>query len=735
MRATADAALFFPVSCDTQHAFPFGVPSSTTLKKYLAALAAHWRVGLLVLAAALVWCAHFHRWSAEAWNLPTDYLGDTPEILAQMRAAADGDIWPFRPKVIARLGAPFGAHWSAYPTPDKPLLLVVAGLTWLVGLFAASNVVMLLAPVSAALAFYFAARWLRVRVEWAWAGAMLFAFTYQAFHRGLGHFSIAFTWPVPLGLLAVGLVARSRRLAWRSRGTVVCLGSAIALAVSNPYNLMFWLQLMGWAIVAQWFDQRRRANLMIGLATIALAVAVFFAINLEVWLFAQEPEGAPMIARNYAGTEIYALKPIELVVPPPYHRWAAFSALGDRYVRWSTWRGEAFLPYLGVIGIGALLWLGFVTMRRIFARRAVPGQSLAIGWLVAYSTVGGVTNVVALIAGIQIFRATNRVGIFLSALLLFFVAGRLSRLTVGWPAWRRWGLALGLAGLGLIDQVPREATAGEEAEIAERVNGDRRLGRELEAILPPGAMVFQLPVMGFPEVVAPHRLADYDLFRPFLVTETLRFSYGAAKMHAPSRWQRDLENVPTATLVRRLEAYGFAALYLNRKGFEDRAQRLLDELAQLGYERRLEGPRGFQVVVFLHPAAEPRLPLGRTLTFGQGWHPKSADGMRWANDDAVLSYFNPYDQPIAVSLTLRLVGVTPREVTFEHEGRPIRTVRVGTEAVPLVLPGLELHPGVNRFALRSPEAAVRLGEGRYQLRTFGLERMSFKVVAGARPVE
>ena len=99
------------------------------LEKLFAPLAVQWRVGLLVLVTALIWCAHYGKWTREAWNLPTDYAGDAPEILAQMRAAADGDIWPLRPRVIERLGAPYGAHWNAFPTPDKPLLLLVGGLT------------------------------------------------------------------------------------------------------------------------------------------------------------------------------------------------------------------------------------------------------------------------------------------------------------------------------------------------------------------------------------------------------------------------------------------------------------------------------------------------------------------------------------------------------------------------------------------------------------------------------
>lgn len=688
-----------------------------------------------MLVTILVWCAHHGKWTRASWEVPTDYAGDAPEIMAQMRAAADGDLWPLGPKVVERLGAPFGAHWNAYPTPDKHLMLLAGALTPWLGLFAAANVVLLLAPISAALAFYFAARWLRCRWEWAWAGALLFAFTYHTFHRGLGHFSIAFSWTVPLGLLAVWLVAGSRRLTWRSPGAVVCLGSALALGVSNPYNVLFWVQLMGWALIAQWCNRRRRANLTIGLAAIGVAALAFFLSNIEVWLHVSEPEATPLVARNYGGTEMYALKPMEMMIPPVYHRSDALAFMAQRYVRWSIWRGEAFLPYLGIVGIVALAWLLAVAVRGLLARRPVPGQALSIGWLVAYSTVGGLTNVFALVAGFQIFRATNRVAVFISALVLLFLVVRLARCTARWPAWSRLALALGMAGLGVLDQVPKEASPAERAELAAAVHADLQLGRELEAALPAGAMVFQLPVQGFPEVTPPNRLADYELFRPFLVTETLRFSYGAAKFRSRSRWQRDLENVPAATLVRRLEAYGFAALYLNRKGYEDRAERWLKELAVLGYDRKIEGIRGNQVVVLLRPNPRPVLPLGRAFTFGLGWHPRDRESVRWANSDAVMSYFNPYDRAITAHVRLKLVAVSDRDVQLEHAGRVVRTVRAGTTAVTLEISDLVIPPGVNLFALRSNQKAMRLGTGRYQLRTFGLQESSIRVLSSSEPAD
>ena len=84
------------------------------------------------------------------------------EIFARIQAAAEGNTLPLQPQVIYRLGAPFGANWSAYPTSDLPLVCALGWLARSVGVFAAANLALLLATVSAALAFYGCARLCRL---------------------------------------------------------------------------------------------------------------------------------------------------------------------------------------------------------------------------------------------------------------------------------------------------------------------------------------------------------------------------------------------------------------------------------------------------------------------------------------------------------------------------------------------------------------------------------------------
>lgn len=683
-------------------------------------MAASWRVYLLALVAAVVWCVHYDRWTIESWRIPTDYRGDTLEILARISAASEGDARPLQPQVISRLGAPFGANWSAYPSSDLLLVWSIGQLARVVGVFAAANIALLLASMTSAVAFYACARWLRVRWEWAFVGALLFAFSCQTFHRGLPHLFLVFSWTVPLALLACGLIGGSRRLQLRGWSAGFCVATGAVIGVGNPYILFLFVQLLGWAWIAQWLGPRRRENLITGGLTLAAAVAAFFVVESHLWLFTAESAAVSPLVRNYGSTERYALKPLELFLPPATHRWEALAFFGHRYVRWSEWRGgESFLTYLGLVGIVGLVWLAGATLHAVLRRRRMPGMALPAGWILAFSSVGGITNIVAFFTGMVLFRATNRFSIFLSAIVLMFIVSRLTRWFAGKPRGLSWAAAAVVGFIGLADQLPRAPGPELQERIAKRIESDRELGRLLEERLPPGAMVFQLPVMMFPEVAPAHRLGDYEHFRPYLSTHSLRFSYGSLKNRSRGRWQRDAECLPTEEFVKKLERYGFAALYFNRSGFADGGEKLLGELAEMGRTRQVEGKLGEDVVVFLEPAARPEAPMARNLTFGHGWQNAPAGEVRWAYGPAALSYFNPRSEAISTNLRFVMSGVGTRHLQIDVNGTEKFGAAIVGERNEINLK-VTLRPGFNRIDLTSREPAVRLSNERGQLRSFGV---------------
>ncbi len=718
---------------------------------------------LLPAAVTLLFCQMHELWSPVQWRIPVHYDGDALEVLTRIKAAGEGDLAPLGSQTVSRLGAPGQADWNEYPGSDAWANYALGQVARILGLGFAANFALWLAHLSAAFAFYGWVRLLGHRREWALSGALLFAFSYFSINRGLPHLWLVFTWQVPLILLSSCLIGGGGRLLQRRWVRWLCLGGAVALGASNPYNLFLYLQLITWALIAAWRRPEGGLNCRVGLLCAGTALGAFALSHLPVWLHAQDEGGQPLLSRNYAGTEIYALKPIELVLPPGDHRAGVLASLGARYLRWSDWRGEAFSPYLGLVGTVGLFWLLVELALRCVSRRGprpgAPGlQSL---WVLLFSSVGGINSILAFYFGLQVFRATNRYSIFLLALALFFLVSRLSKLSRCWPGPVRWLAAAAVAAAGLWDQIPARMAAETRIGWARDYAADRRLGAVLEEQLGPGAVIFQLPVMDFPEGNPRHRLKSYDHFRPYLGSETMRFSFGTRKGRANGRWQKDYARLQPADLVSALEAAGFAGVLLDQAGYAraEQWEELVDVLVDRAAEVEVKGD-ATRRLFRLRPVSLPQTPLARDPTYGKGWYLPFAfdegegsgrswrkasrgakwdknDGgwkrTRWAHGAAVLMYHNPREEPVSARAELWLSAPDKRVLELRHNGVVMANLELD-ENPGLLEVELLLRPGHNRLDFVTDRPAIRVSEQRWSLRAFGLHELVW-VVGGLEPVE
>ena len=313
--------------------------------------------------------------------------------------------------------------------------------------------------------------------------------------------------------------------------------------------------------------------------------------------------------RGYGGLERYALKPIELLLPISHPGLAPWASLGAVYFRLALYRGEMGAAYLGLAGVLGLVCLsGIATASYLRRPKAfVPASFLAVCFVLAGAVVGGLNAVLGTL-GFVWFRATSRYSIWILTLVLLWGVRAISR--SGLARRRRLSvLAAAVAGVvALADQVPPRLHAEAIRELGARVASDVTFVRSLEAALPPGAMLFQLPVVDFPEGPRVHRATDYEHLRPYLHSRQLRFSYGSDKGRARDAWQRRAEALEPEELADALERIGFAGLLVNRKGYEDGAQSLRERLAASGRLEAWESPDGDFLFVRLRPAVDPLPP-------------------------------------------------------------------------------------------------------------------------------
>lgn len=559
-------------------------------------------VALPVAVAAIV-CVAYGRTTAAAWRVPVEYQGDSWPTLGLLKAAAEGHLAPLRPVAVPELGAPFDGDWNGYLRQHKMQYWLAGRLVRAVGLFPAANLLVPLAAALAAASFYLVGRYFRARPEWAAVGSLAFALSPFFFYRGLSHLTLAFYWPLPIAVLVVTWAFGRRGLAIRSPRFAAAVAIVLVAGLHNIYYAGLLAQFLGLAAVARAWRTKRPAAVVPPLLLLALLLATVLVDNANVVLAVSSGSPSTAMDRPYGNLERYALKPIELLLPISHPGLAPWAPLGAVYFRSALYRGEMGSAYLGLAGVLSLLGLAAAATAAYLQRpkRYVPAPFLAVAFVLAVSVVGGLNAVLGTL-GIVWFRATNRYSVWILTVVLLWAVLAISRSALARRRKRSVTAAAMAAVLVVADQVPR-TSADAIREVAARVASDAAFARSLEATLPPGAMLFQLPVVDFPEGPRVNRATDYEHFRPYLHSRHLRFSYGSDKGRAADAWQHRAAALEPEALAEALERIGFAGLLVNRKGYEDGARELRERLAASGRVEAWESADGDFLFVRLRPAA------------------------------------------------------------------------------------------------------------------------------------
>ena len=573
------------------------------------------RGAALAAFVALAWCVIHDRLSLRNWRVPLYAKSDALTVMVGEKSAVEGYYLPFLPKLNPHFGAPFTGDWNDFPSTDEAFALFGGLLAKGIGLFAASNAVVLIGHLLAALSFYVVCRVLQYRWEWSWAGGVAFGLSHYAFQRGLHHVTLTYYWLIPPCLLVAWWCGRRSGLEISSPRFVVALGVALLTGLHNPYYTYIFLQFLGFAAVAQLMMRNGWRRIAAPLILCAASLGVVLALQVDtIYYLAAHGKNPEAVQRLYRGLELYALKPLDMFMPAPGHRLDRANALVRAY-RLDEARkplypgGEPFAQYIGLAGIGALLSLGAASVWRTIGPVPAPPPSEALGvaWVILYSVIGGINGLLGQ-AGFTLFRCTNRYCIVILALALLFAVRALSRLSASWPIGLRTVALLVAVPVICWDQLPPRDTAASVARIESQLTSDRAFTQAMEKALPASAMVFQLPVMSFPESRPIEKMTDYDHFRPYLFSSNLRYSYGAIKGRGRDVWQNAASQLPLPEMVATLERYGFAAIYVNRNGYADGGAGLLSGLREAGPGEVIESPAGDLFCVLLHPASRPQLP-------------------------------------------------------------------------------------------------------------------------------
>jgi hypothetical protein len=116
--------------------------------------------------------------------------------------------------------------------------------------------------------------------------------------------------------------------------------------------------------------------------------------------------------------------------------------------------------------------------------------------------------------------------------------------------------------------------------ITQSYAGVRDLVGKMESRLPDSAMVYELPYTVFLNESATGRMQPYDPGKPYLVSRHLRWSYPALS-NAQVRREESLARLTPEQLLARLISDGFTAILVDRYGYEDGGEGMVQHLRSI----------------------------------------------------------------------------------------------------------------------------------------------------------
>ncbi|MDF3197112.1 sugar translocase [Pseudomonas sp. 1912-s] len=521
-------------------------------------------------------------------SAPYRYSGDS--LSHAWMAQRDYEGWVFEG---ARSGYPFGSNFLDYPGSDFANHLLLKILAIFSGSsFKAASLFFLLSFPAGFIASYVVGRAFGLFRSFSFVGALLFIFL--PFHMlRINHLFYTWYFVVPIFfyisfMLFSASVDTKKKPAkdfFRLKTGALVVG-LLMLASFGVYYALFGVVVVLLGGILGWARTGRMSIVARALLIVSVLVAGVF-INIAPNLIYTRHAGVnPEVAqRSSAESELYGFKLMQLVLPRADHRVSRLGNVTKSYNSSFPLINENTTSTLGVIGAVGLL-VAFCVLLLSLAGKEIDRR---LSFLVAIvfvlfmlGTVGGLGAIFSTFISSSI-RAWNRISVFVGfgAILIFFIAlqilmkKHLSKVK-SYPA----AAAVLLLIVGLYDQtVP--ACASCTADVKSAYQSDRDFVQAIESRLPAGAAVYQLPYIGFPETPPLYHLNGYQLAAGVLQSKALHWSFGGMKGRDGDLFYRSLSKESAEKQLGVIQRLGFNGIYLDRRGYEDNGQALIQEFTAL----------------------------------------------------------------------------------------------------------------------------------------------------------
>jgi phosphoglycerol transferase len=574
------------------------------------------------------------------------------------------------------LAAPFIQLHYDFPIPDMLFL----GIIKLLGFFnfdhfTIYNLFFYLSYSMVGLSSFIVLRKLGLSRQLSLAGSFMFAFL--PYHQiRLNHLFLANYFSIPI-FIYYAFKCFESRIPSSTKSQVVPILLLIISAASGVYYaffgglFIFFAGILAWKCNSNWVGFKKSIAYS---ALILVTVIVTVAPNIA-WKMTNEKN--PVIGKRiFAESEMYGLKLAQLVLPTQSHRFDPFAYLNLRYSSVSPNVNEnagSSLGLLGAIGFIGLLILLFNP------RNSSPIQYLVsrlnfLGFM--FATVGGGGLLFAFFITPQ-FRALNRISTFIGFMSILYFCILTEKLLEKVDIKKitkssiLWVSSIFIIAFSNWDQISPQHTPGIVHGYA-MFDSNELFFRELEKTLPVNSMVYMLPYARYPESPMAFKEGYYALLRPYLHTDTIRWSHGQMGYTNDDAWIAAVASAPIEKQLLILKEFSFNGILIDRHGLEDGGAALEKKINLLTKAEPSISPDkrfSFFSISNYEPAYTDTETSGVVPIFQEDWYAAETDGKaKWLwsgrkRSKIIFQKFNRKPTTCLVRFNLQVSG--PSKVTVK----------------------------------------------------------------------
>lgn len=614
----------------------------------------------LIFITILTFLFVYRNWGLN-FNIPYFYRGDAQWNIVGIKGYIESGKFIENEKT----GAPFGTNYFDYPSSEGLYNLSIRMLSFFIkDAVVVLNLYYLLTFVLTSLTTFFVLKYLKISSNLAFLSSLIVSFLYYHVGRGTSHINLGTYYIIPLVVVVLHWIFTNqleiKNISKQFIGSKLFYSILILILLANNgiYFSFFTISFLAVAGIISSIEYKNIKNLII---CFLLSMVIIFSILINIspnLIHRLKYGGNPNIAsRSFNEAEYYGLKIIELFIPVTSFKNNYVRKFKERYDN-LTWTKSEGYSYLGVIGsIGFILLMLNLFNKKSYDKRIDYLTYLSL-WALCLSVTTGIGTMIGYLFSSQI-RVYSRISVFIAIFSIFALCFVLDKYIKKLDKYKLLvNIAFSLIFIFVIFDQAKPKTIDFKAT-SKLFLSDKNFIERVEKTIKNG-MVFQLPYKAFPETGPVNSLTDYDLFRPYIHSKNLSWSYGIIKGAPQDQWIKTISSLPTDEMVKTITIAGYNGIYIDTTGYASNSAHILEnQLISILEEKPIKSEQNdllffdlnnYQKKLFstfnkskLSSTKNQILTLPITVWWDKDFYPEDSDGKdnwRWSKKQSTITLVN-----------------------------------------------------------------------------------------------